>query len=238
MRSGLRVSKVLSAIILGSTFFSVSLPVVSAQQTVFNVPSADVMDRGKLYGELDMTYNASTTSGTFTPRVVVGIGRRVEVGMNLNGMSTPGVVQMVPTPTFKWKPFESVDRLFSVIIGDDVFIPAVHRSYSTGNYLYAEAAKTLGAKTRVTAGVYDFTSHVVTSGNHAGGQFAIEQPVGTRLTVAGDWYTGAHALGYFSPGIVFKATRKLTWYACYQIGNSGSSRGNHQFLIEIGWNLD
>src|SRR6266700_6705109 len=41
---------------------------VSAQQTVFNVPSGDVLGRGKVYGELDLTYRPTNASGTLTPR--------------------------------------------------------------------------------------------------------------------------------------------------------------------------
>jgi hypothetical protein len=58
------------------------------------------------------------------------------------------------------------------------------------------------------------------------------------VTLAADWYTGGHALGYVTPGIVVRATSKLTWYAAYQIGNSAVSRGNHQLLIEFGWNFN
>ena len=36
------------------------LPLASfGQQTVFDVPSADVLDRGKVYGELDLTFRSS-----------------------------------------------------------------------------------------------------------------------------------------------------------------------------------
>ena len=48
------------------------------QQTVFDVPSADVLDKGKVYGELDGTVRAIDPLATFTPRVVVGIGTRIE----------------------------------------------------------------------------------------------------------------------------------------------------------------
>ena len=204
-----------------------------AQQTVFNVPSADVMDRGKVYGEVDVSYN-----GALTPRVVAGIGKRIELGINLNGISVPGVVQTTPTPTVKWKAMENADRGWALLVGDDVFIPAQNHSYRAGNYFYVQVAKTWNTKTRTTAGAYEFTSDVVAPGQRAGGQFAIEQPLGNRVTLAADWYTGGHALGYVTPGIVVRATSKLTWYAAYQIGNSAVSRGNHQLLIEFGWNFN
>jgi CheY-like chemotaxis protein len=49
------------------------------QETVFEVPSVDILDKGKIYGELDGTFRFSDSLATFTPRVVVGIGAHVEV---------------------------------------------------------------------------------------------------------------------------------------------------------------
>lgn len=210
----------------------------SAQQTVFNVPSGDVLDRGKVYGELDLTYNPNATSSGFTPRIAVGIGHRIEVGLNLNGIGAPGLVRTTPTPTFKWKAYEDGKREWALLLGDDVFIPAQNHAYNLGNYAYAEVTKTWRTKTRATVGAYHFTRDVVGLGQRAGGQFAIEQPVGTRVTLAADWYTGTHALGYVTPGVVVKITSRFTWYGSYQIGNSGLSKGNHQLLTELGWNIN
>jgi hypothetical protein len=35
-----------------------------AQQTIFNVPSGDVLDRRKVYGELDFAYFGHESAGT------------------------------------------------------------------------------------------------------------------------------------------------------------------------------
>ncbi len=209
-----------------------------AQQTVFNVPSGDVLDRGKIYGELDVTYNPNNASKGFTPRMVAGIGHRIEVGLNLNGIAVPGIMQTTLTPTIKWKAYDGGDNGWAFLVGDDVFFPVQNRGYNTGNYVYAEFTKTWKTKTRATFGAYDCSRHVVASGNRAGGQFAIEQPAGRKLTLAADWFTGHHALGYLTPGVIVKITPKLTLYGSYQIGNSGVAAGNHQFLMELGWNFN
>jgi hypothetical protein len=210
----------------------------NAQQTVFNVPSGDVLDRGKAYFELDATYMPRIAVRSFTPRIVVGVGHRVEIGLNLNGLSAPGDPQATPTPTIKWKAYDGGTNGWAFLIGDDLFIlPVQSRSYRAGNYTYAEFTKTWRTKTRATFGAYAFTKHVVASGNRAGGQFAIEQRMTSRLTLAVDWYTSDQALGYVTPGIIFKATSQLTLYGTYQIGNRRASVGNHQMLIEFGWNF-
>jgi hypothetical protein len=210
-----------------------------AQQTIFNVPSGDVMDEDKVYGELDVAYKGSDNSvAGFTPRVVVGIGRRIEVGLNVGGLTTPVDPQTILSPTMKWKVYDGGSNGWAFLVGDNVFLPVQNKTYDSGNYVWAEVTKTWNTRTRVTFGAYHFSRDVVALAQRAGGQFAIEQPIGTRITLAADWYTGAHALGYVTPGVVVKLSPKLTWYGSYQIGNRGASDGNHQFLTEIGWNFN
>src|ERR1051326_413383 len=79
---------------------------VAAQETVYNVPSGDVLDRGKVYFELDATYMPRTALRSFTPRIVVGVGRGTEIGLNVNGLSAPGDPQTTLTPTIKWKAYD------------------------------------------------------------------------------------------------------------------------------------
>lgn len=209
-----------------------------AQETVFNVPNGDVLDRGKAYGELDFTYSPNSEGKGITPRAVVGVGHRIEIGLNVNGVTVPGVVQTTLTPTIKWKAYDGGDNGWAFLLGDDVFFPVQNRAYNIGNYVYAQFTKTWNKNTRLTFGAYDCTRHVVASGNRAGGQFAVEQPVGKRLMLAADWFTGHHTLGFVTPGVIVKISQKFTWYGTYQIGNSGAANGNHQFLTELGWNLN
>lgn len=209
-----------------------------AQETVFNVPNGDVLDKGKVYGELDITYRHSSGSAGFTPRVVVGVGGRIEVGLNANGIGVPGELQTTPTPTFKWKVYDGGSNGWAFLVGDEIFVPVQNRAYNVGNYLYGEFTKRWQTKTRATFGAYYFTAHVVAPGQSVGGQFAIEQPISNRVTAAADWYTGDISLGYVTPGIAIKLTPKLTWYLTYQVGNHNATNGNHQFLMEFGWNFN
>jgi hypothetical protein len=208
------------------------------QQTVFDVPSADVLDKGKVYGELDGTVRAIDPLATITPRVVVGIGNRIEAGMNFNGMSAPTVDQLDISLTVKWRLWRGKHSGWSFYIGDDLFFPIRNRTYDAGNYFYASFAKEWKHGTRIGFGGYDFTRNVVANANRAGGQFTFEQRVNNRLTLAAEWYTGNTAVGYLNPGAIIKLNSKLTLYAAYQIGNAGVSAGNHQFLWEIGYNLN
>ena len=218
----------------------VAFPVCEAygQETVFDVPSADVLDAGKVYGELDGTVRVVNPFATFTPRVVVGIGHGIEVGANFDGLSAPTLDQLDISPTVKWRLWKDESSGWSFYVGDDLFFPVRQRTYNAGNYAYASFAKQWKHGTRVGFGGYDFTRYVVANANRAGGQFTFEQQVSDRWTLAAEWYTGKQAVGYANAGAIVKLTSKLTLYAAYQIGNSGATTGNHMFLWELGYNFN
>jgi hypothetical protein len=214
-------------------------PTASAQQTVFNVPTTDVLDRGKVYVELDVPFKpVDPKFSSFVPRIVVGTGGNVEVGLNVVGNIQPGADSTALAPSFKWKVYNGGDNGWAMIVGDTVTIPVRNKSYDIGNYAYAEVSKTFTTGTRVTAGGFHFSDNVVAAGaQRAGGQFAIEHPVTRNVTLAADWITGKHASGYFSPGVIYKPHPKVTAYAAYSIGNSNVGNGNHFFLFEFGYNF-
>lgn len=218
----------------------VVFPVCDAygQQTVFDVPSADVLDKGKVYFELDGTVRPVDPLATFTPRVVVGIGHGIEVGMNFDGLSVPTLDQLEISPTVKWRLWKGKTSGWSFYVGDDLFSPVRKRTYDVGNYVYASFAKEWKHGTRIGFGGYDFTRNIVAKANRAGGQFTLEQRVNNRLTLAAEWYTGNNSAGYVNSGAIIKLTSKLTLYAAYQIGNAGVTTGNHQFLWELGYNFN
>src|SRR5215510_6639057 len=72
-----------------------SLTFAAAQQTVFNVPTTDVLDKGKVYVEFDVTAKPNDADAfkkfsSFGPHVVVGTGANIEVGLNIIGNIQPG----------------------------------------------------------------------------------------------------------------------------------------------------
>jgi len=64
-----------------------------AQQTIFNVPSADVLEKGRTYLEEDNLWRSQDPHfAVFTVRGVYGLGAHVEGGVNIGGFVTPGPV--------------------------------------------------------------------------------------------------------------------------------------------------
>lgn len=229
--------------ITGLLLLSGAISVSPAQQTIFNVPTTDVLDKGKVYAELDASLKPTNGDvipkfSSFVPRVVIGAGNLVEIGLNITGNIQPGPDSTTLVPTIKWKPYQGENNGWAFVLGDNLFVPVRNRASDAGNYFYAETSKTFKSGTRVTFGGYDFTRNVVAASNRAGGQFGFEQPLNKKITIAADWITGKHGAGYFTPGLVFKVGPKVTSYAGYSIGNQNLSNGNHFFLLEVGYNFN
>ena len=225
------------AVLLGSAVC------VSAQQTIFNVPTTDVLDRGKVYFELDASFKvidqmALNKFSAFVPRIVVGVGGNVEVGLNVTGNIQPGADSTTLSPTVKWRFFQSKKKDVALMAGTNLFFPVRNRAYSVGTYSYVAGSKTIN-KTRLTAGGYVASKNVFApNATRGGGQFGFEQTFNSKVSVAADWITGKHASGYFTPGVIYKPTSKMTTYWAYSIGNTAASSGNHFFLFEVGYNFN
>lgn len=224
-------------------FLSGFLINIISQQTIFNVPTTDVLDKGKVYVELDAAFKTNSDEAlnkfsSFVPRIIVGVGGKLEIGLNVTGNIQPGADATTLVPTAKWKFYENEKKSTALIAGTNVFIPVRNRVYKFGTYSYLSGSKTIN-KTRLTAGGYVAGKNVFApNAVRGGGQFGIEQTVNSKLTFAADWITGRHASGYFTPGVIYKPHPKVTSYFSYSIGNGGARRGNHFFLFELGYNFN
>jgi len=224
-------------------FLFLTILTVQAQQTIFNVPSSDILDKDKVYVEFDALFKTNNHRdvrrfSSFVPRIVVGTGKNVEAGLNVTGNIQPGADSTTLSPNVKWRIYNNEEKGVSVVVGDNIFIPVRKKSYNIGNYAYAQVSKTFKSKTRLSAGGYHFTKNVVAVKARAGGQFGLEQTINKYLNINADWITGKHAAGYFTPGIAFKPHPKITGYVGYSVGNANSSNGNHFFYAAVGINLN
>ena len=228
---------------LVASLILVSFTAARPQQTIFNVPTVDVLDRGKVYFELDASFKLNDQEAvgrfsSFVPRIVVGVGRNVELGLNVLGNIQPGSDATTLSIPVKWRFYQSEKKGIAMIAGTHFYIPIRKRTYNFGTHTYVEIAKTI-KKTRVTGGGYVATDGVFAPGAvRGGGQFGFEQTVNKYLNINADWYTGRHAAGYFTPGIAFKPAKNITGYMGYSIGNDAAARGNHYFLFEFGYNVN
>jgi hypothetical protein len=223
-------------------FAAVSAGRSDAQQTIFNVPTADVLDKGRVYAELDFSFKPNCQEAvcrfsSLVPRVVVGTGTNFEIGLNVLGNIQPGADATTLVPSMKWRFYQNEKNGWALYGGNHFYIPVRNRAYNFGSHTYVAAAKTIN-KTRLTAGAWVSSRNVFAPNAVRGGaMFGLEQTVNKYLNINADWYTGKHAAGYFTPGVAIKAHSKVTIYAGYSIGNADATRGNHFFLVELGYTL-
>ena len=212
-----------------------------AQQTIVNVPSSDVLGKDEYYFEFDASFktnkdpdNVLNKFSSFVPRFVAGVGKNIEVGVNLTGNIQPGSDATTLVTAAKMKIWEK--KGWSLVAGDHVYIPLRNRSYNIGNYVYLQTSKTFKSNTRLTVGAYHTSKNVFApKAQRAGGQFGFEQTINSKFSVGADWITGKHAAGYFTPVLTIKPASKTAVYLGYSIGNSGVSKGNHFFYAAVGF---
>jgi len=203
-----------------------------AQQTLFNVPSADVLEKGKLYLEEDTLWRPSDPDlAVFTMRGVYGFGSNVEGGVNFGGFVTPGRSTPSATIALKWQPVK-IDKFVLTAGAHGLFFLRGSKDGDPAGWFYAHGSYALPTNTRITAGGWVATSGYAAPGSTGGGLLGLEQKVNDHLTIAADWFTGRNGIGYLSPGII-SAWGPWTIYAAWSIKN-GDSKGNAA-LLELGF---
>jgi hypothetical protein len=214
-----------------------------AQQTIVNVPSSDVLGKKESYLEFDSTFkfekdsnNSLNRFSSFVPRIVAGVGKNIEIGLNVTGNIQPGSDTTIFMPVIKAKFFEK--KGWSIVGGDHLYVPVRNRSYNVGNYVYMQFSKSFKTNTRLTFGGYHTSKNVFApKAQRAGGQFGFEQTVNSKFSVGADWITGKHSAGYLTPVFTIKPVSRTSVYLGYSFGNSGIKTGNHFFYAAVGFTL-
>ncbi len=203
-----------------------------AQQTIFNVPSADVLDKGKTYLEADALGRPQDPSfGFFTMRGVYGFGSNIEAGANFGGFAASGRSVPFVTVNAKWQPWHD-DKLAFTTGAFGLFYLRGSRDGNAAALWYGEASYKLTATTRLTAGGYWASSGYAAPDPQAGAVMGFEQKINDHLNLIADWFSGDNALGYFTPGVSVPLG-DWTIYAGYSLKN-GNSKGN-AILVELGF---
>ncbi|HVN76798.1 MAG TPA: hypothetical protein VMT19_10810 [Thermoanaerobaculaceae bacterium] len=204
---------------------------VRAQQTLFNVPSADVLEAGKLYLEEDNLWRPGRPDDTYlTARAVVGLGCNLESGVNLGGFVVRG--RTVPTGTLelKWQPLHTSE--WSVTGGvQGLFYLRGGADGSPSAQLYGHAAWVPRDGTRITAGAWYATSGFADVGVTRGVLAGFEQRIARSLNFQADWFSGGNGIGYFTPGFAL-TLGKWVLYGGWSLKN-GEPHENAA-LVEVG----
>jgi hypothetical protein len=215
-------------------FAALALP-LRAQQTIFNVPSADVLDPGKVYLEADELFRPTDPKfSSTTVRGVVGVVPRLEAGVNFGGLVSPGPVVPTASVAVKIQPLKLGD--FAATIGGFglFYLRGSEDGNPSGQGWGHLSYRLPEIGTRIAVGGWYASAGYAKPDSTGGALASIEQPIPwvKGLSLAADWWSGKNSIGYVSPGIVY-GFGPWTAYAAYSIKN-GDSRGNAG-LIELGY---
>lgn len=219
--------------------FCASLTSASAMQTIFNVPSADVTPKGKVFLQEEAQFRGWNPDAFYlgTTYSAYGIGHNTEIDATLFNVGAPatqnismgvGFKSAIPIPGLKEK-FPA--REFKFTVGSDMLIGL--EGNGVGNWTYAHlSGRVPKLNTRLTAGISYGTRQVFgkeTTAFIAG----VEQPITKKLTLLGDWFSGSeHFAGYLIVGGSYALPKNTTIYAGYQIPNSPQV-GASGFVVEL-----
>ena len=205
-----------------------------AQQTIFNVPSQDVLAPGTVYGEVDVPFRLDAPRYiAITPRVVAGLGYNFEGGVNLPGYINEGDKLWTAMLTIKHGQALDTTAPWTLTEGAHLYLPLTS-GRNTGVFGYIMTGYKLFGTLRLDGGVYGATDAVTGTGkSEIGALGSIEYTIADWLTVAVDGYSGKNALSYITPGLFVGPFGKWIFYPAYQLSNV--SRDGDSYLFEVGY---
>ena len=212
---------------------------VTAQTTIFNIPSSDVQAPRKVYLEADfITHFASYKDGgyqTYGPRVVIGLPGNVEVGVNAFYTRTSTAQPVKVQPNVKWQFYSDEKQGLAVAAGVLVSVPVTRRRYvNTTGMVYLLGSKSLPGSygPRLTFGGYNLLGRFEDGTDKTGVLAGYEQPLTKKFSLVMDWFSGRNEVGYVTAGTGITLSPKQNLYAGYSFGNHG--RGNNSLGVYYG----
>jgi len=206
---------------------------VMAQSTVMNTPSTDVVGAKQVYLEMDfLTDYAWQREGSFQnyiPRAVVGVGRNVEVGVNVSYTHISGEEgqPIEVQPNIKWQVYSNEGNGTAIAVGCILYAPITHRSgTNTLGQCYSVASKQLPGRfgPRFTGGPYVLINAGADERTKVGATIGYEQPLSGKVSFIVDWSSGDNRFGYVTPGLSFVTSRNSSLQTGYTIANHGRGK--------------
>ncbi len=216
----------------------------SAQSTIINTPSTDVVAPRQIYVEADfLTHPTRFRDGgyrLYAGRVVYGVRQGLEVGANV--VYTDAFEPNQPVefqPNAKLQVYRNEAKGITVSTGAIAYIPVKNRAGTdTFVFTYSNVSKKFQGKygPRVTVGGYANIGAVRENGSRGGATMAYEQPLHRKFSLVGDWLSGKNRFGYVAPGFIYTPTAKSLIGASYIMGNEG--RGNNGLYVFFGYTFN
>lgn len=210
-----------------------------AQSTIFNIPSTDVVAKKKTYLEFDfVSHLESHDDGgfqTYVPRVVVGLGKGVEVGLNVAATNSAAPTTVYAQPNIKWQFYAKEDSGTAVTVGAIAYTPLRNRDANDSfGFFYGNASKKFKGDygPRVTVGGYGLAGYDAAGLDKGGAMVGYEQPIAKKASFVADWFSGENGFGYVTPGFSFTLPKNSLLNIGYSVGNKGKK--NNALFIYYG----
>src|SRR5215510_4965899 len=210
-----------------------------AQSTIFNIPSTDVVAKKKVYFEFDfISHLESHENGgfqTYVPRVVVGVGKGVEVGLNVAATSSAAPTVVYAQPNIKWQFYSKEESGTAMTVGAIAYTPLKERSSNdTFGFFYGNMSKKIKGDygPRFTVGGYGIGGLDIAGVDKGGALVGYEQPIAKKASFVADWFSGKNGFGYVTPGLSFALPKNSLLNIGYSIGNTG--RKNNGLFVYYG----
>jgi hypothetical protein len=236
-----KIKSIIGTIGLLSLLILSSAHITSAQSTIFNIPSTDVVAKKKVYLEFDfLSHLRSHQNGgfqTYAPRAVVGIAKGLEAGVNvaITDLGGPKLVEV--QPNIKWQFYSDEKTGVAASAGGILYLPAKERAAFGDDdfgFIYGNISKKVKSDygPRLTGGGYVLAGRSKGTGTRGGAMAAIEQPLSRRASFVTDWFSGKNRFGLVTPGFSFAVTKTSIFNIGYSINNwhNGGGRSNALFV--------
>lgn len=213
------------------------LPSVGAQQTIYNVPSADILEKRHVFLEHESQFRGWAPGRYWygTHYFSYGLGHQVELDATLYNLSSPPSGNMTLGTGLKAGmavlPRKFPRREIRLTGGSQLLVSL--QGQGVGNWSYAHiSGRVPRLNTRLTAGVSAGTSQLFgrSTVHFIGG---VEQPLTKRISLLADWYSGRHSIGFLTSGFSVALPRQTALFVGYQVPNNRNVAGGQGFTIEL-----
>ena len=219
----------------------VSAQTATAQTTIFNIPTTDVVAKGRRYFEFDLSAQIPKPDlrnrlYIYNFRFVAGFGPSLEAGANIPFLYTSPTTSVFFEPNIKWRFWDNDKKGLAAAGGGILFKPFNQRGGGTTfGLLYAEASKKL--KTSIYGPRFHLGPYGIAHagerwvGPKAGVIAGYEQPLWSKFSLVADWFSGKNTFGYFTPGLSFTLPGNSVFDAGYSLGNDSYHGNNNRLLV-------
>lgn len=201
------------------------------------MPSADITPKGKhfLMHETQFRSWRPDRSWSGTNFYAYGVGAQTELAITSYNGGSPLAPNFATGVGFKSAPQflkdSHPDLELKLTFGQMAIFN--HRGSGLGSFTYSHASFRLPkARTRISAGGWGGTRQLFE--RNTGGVLAgVEQPLGKRFILLGEWLSGRHDFGYAIPGVLFHPAKNQAIVFGYKIP-TGAEGGKTGIVLEYG----